>query len=122
MEENHDVIVIGAGIAGISTALRLKSYSYDVVILEARERIGGRIHTDNSLGAPLDKGASWISGIHENPIYKLAEKYNLERELKRVDEGVSYSVYDYDGTKLDNLFQSKMKYEWDDFLTTMKNE
>ncbi|MDE1842516.1 MAG: FAD-dependent oxidoreductase, partial [Thaumarchaeota archaeon] len=68
----------------------------------------------------LDKGASWISGIRENPIYKLAEKFDAK--LERVDEGESYSVYDYDGTKLDHVFQSKMKYEWDDFLKFMQKE
>ncbi|SHO46289.1 putative Monoamine oxidase [Nitrosotalea sinensis] len=120
MEENHDVIILGAGMSGIAAALRLQHYGYDVVILESRDRIGGRIHTDNSLGASLDKGASWISGIRENPIYKLADKYNIK--LKRVDEGESYSVYDHDGTKLDNVFQSKMKYEWTDFLHFMQNE
>lgn len=120
MAQNYDVIVIGAGISGIAAALRLQKHRYNVIILEARDRIGGRIHTDTSLGASLDMGASWISGIKENPIYNLSKKYKLE--LKRADEGESYSVYDYDGTPLGHPFQSQMKYEWDDFLHFMQDD
>lgn len=68
------VLVIGAGIAGLAAAHRLKAFGFDVLVLEARNRIGGRVWTDNSLGAPVDLGASWIHGKGSNPLWHLAEK------------------------------------------------
>ena len=44
------VVVIGAGMAGLSAASALRGSGHRVVLLEARDRIGGRIHTDRSLG------------------------------------------------------------------------
>lgn len=53
------VIVIGAGFAGIAAARALYDASFQVVLLESRDRIGGRVHTDYSFGFPVDLGASW---------------------------------------------------------------
>ena len=69
----EDIAVIGAGIAGLRAAQLLAGAGYDVTIYEARDRIGGRIWTDRSLGLPLDLGASWIHGLDGNPLGPLAE-------------------------------------------------
>ncbi|MFT6310885.1 MAG: monoamine oxidase [Porticoccus sp.] len=69
---SEKIIVIGAGLAGLAAADSLVEAGYDVVVLEARDRIGGRVWTDHSLGLPLDMGASWIHGIKKNPITQLA--------------------------------------------------
>jgi polyamine oxidase len=66
------VIVIGAGMSGLAAARRLLESGYRVTVLEARERLGGRIYTDDSLGVPLDLGAAWIHGSEKNPITDLA--------------------------------------------------
>jgi monoamine oxidase len=76
--EHTKVIVIGAGIAGLAAARTLADKNIDVLILEARDRIGGRMWTDNSLGVPLDLGASWIHGINGNPITELAKQFNAQ--------------------------------------------
>jgi monoamine oxidase len=55
-----DVAIIGAGAAGIAAARRLTAAGRRVVVLEARDRAGGRAHTDHSLGAPADLGAAWL--------------------------------------------------------------
>ena len=73
-----DVIIIGAGIAGLSAAKILKNKGLSVLILEARGRIGGRIWTDKSLGFPVDLGASWIHGINKNPIKQLADQFHIK--------------------------------------------
>ncbi|MGI9608725.1 MAG: FAD-dependent oxidoreductase, partial [Acidimicrobiia bacterium] len=68
--------VIGAGAAGIAAARQLTDEGFDVVIYEARDRIGGRVLTDTSLGAPLDLGASWIQGVNGNPMAAIADNVN----------------------------------------------
>jgi len=72
------VVIVGAGISGIAAASELHSKGFDVLVLEGRSRIGGRIYTDTSLGAPVDLGASWIHGKVGNPIYELATKMHLK--------------------------------------------
>jgi monoamine oxidase len=76
--QKFDVIVVGAGVAGLAAARRLKLQGASVLILEARNRIGGRVWTDTSMpGASLDLGASWIQGTNGNPITALARSLNL---------------------------------------------
>ncbi|MGL4405566.1 MAG: FAD-dependent oxidoreductase [Notoacmeibacter sp.] len=70
--QNFDVIVIGAGMAGLSAARKLSEAGKSVVVLEARDRIGGRIHTDRSLGFAAELGANWIHGRDGNPLVELA--------------------------------------------------
>lgn len=69
-----DVIVIGAGLAGLAAARRLVELGYEVIVLEATGRIGGRIRTDHSLGAPFEAGAGWIHGPQGNPVSDLARR------------------------------------------------
>lgn len=63
-----NVIVIGAGIAGLAAAQALTKAGVSVKVLEARDRIGGRLKIDNSLGVPIDLGASWVHGASGNPV------------------------------------------------------
>lgn len=67
-----DVIVIGAGLAGLACARDLVAAGKKVVILEARRRLGGRVWTSQQLGYPVDLGASWLHGIKNNPLYPVA--------------------------------------------------
>lgn len=66
------VIVIGAGAAGLGAASELAAAGLDVTVLEARERIGGRVWTAEHWGHRLDLGASWIHGVRRNPLTELA--------------------------------------------------
>ena len=68
------VAIVGAGIAGLAAAAELRAAGADdVVVLEARDRIGGRIWTSRIGGtAPVDLGASWIHGVAGNPIAGIA--------------------------------------------------
>ena len=60
--ERFDTVVIGAGIAGLTAARLLVAAGRTVVILEARDRVGGRVQTDRTDGEVTDLGASWIHG------------------------------------------------------------
>lgn len=70
------IVIIGAGIAGLAAAQSFKKHGFeDVIVLEGRDRVGGRIWTDKSIGMPVDLGASWIHGASKkNPITRLAQK------------------------------------------------
>jgi monoamine oxidase len=69
------VVVIGAGLAGLAAARKLKGLGHDVVVLEGRNRIGGRVHTSTQWSdLPLDLGASWIHGTTGNPLTALARQ------------------------------------------------
>jgi monoamine oxidase len=54
------VVVVGAGISGLVAGRALQFAGVDVVIVEARDRIGGRIHTVDVAGTPVDLGAAWV--------------------------------------------------------------
>src|SRR5690242_85469 len=82
-EPKNLVIVIGAGIAGLAAARALTNLGLKPVILEARDRIGGRIWTTSLDCEPIDLGASWIHGKLGNPIANLAE--DLRLPLERTD-------------------------------------
>lgn len=63
--EHADVLVIGAGFAGLSAAKKLKQAGLDVRVLEARDRVGGRCYTAlNGFGEPVDLGAQWLGPTH----------------------------------------------------------
>lgn len=72
-----DAIVIGAGIAGLSAARLLRAEGLSVVVLEARDRIGGRVTTDRSAGRVTDLGASWIHGIDGSPVAAAATAFRM---------------------------------------------
>ncbi len=72
-----DVLIIGAGMAGITAARELQKSGREVVVLEARNRPGGRIHTVHVDGAGLDLGAAWIHGAKTNPLSDMAAKAGI---------------------------------------------
>lgn len=71
------VVVIGAGISGLAAARMLTAEGIEVIVLEARDRIGGRMHTLDLAGASIDVGATWIHGATNNPVAELASGLGL---------------------------------------------
>ena len=70
-----DVAVIGAGAAGIGAARRLaERSSVSVLVLEARNRVGGRVHTIEPAGFPCDRGAEWLHSADRNPLSPIAQR------------------------------------------------
>jgi monoamine oxidase len=74
---DKSVIVIGAGISGLSAAKKLKEKGFAVIVLEAQDRVGGRLRSNRSLGIAFDEGASWIHGVNGNPITDLAQQAGM---------------------------------------------
>jgi len=73
----HDTIVVGAGVAGLTAARLLASEGQRVVVLEARDRIGGRVVTDRTGGFVTDLGASWIHGVDDSPVAAAAAAFGM---------------------------------------------
>ncbi len=89
-EPRCDVIVVGAGVSGLATARDLQAAGRRTLILEARDRIGGRLHTDRSSGTPLDMGASWVHGIEGNPVARLLRKTGASLVKTHFDSNALY--------------------------------
>nr|GMC90713.1 polyamine oxidase 1 [Ipomoea batatas] len=96
------VIIVGAGISGIAAAKVLAENGVDdVVILEAADRIGGRIRKEEFGGVNVELGAGWIAGVggqQSNPIWDLA----TQSDLRTCFSDYSYAprnIYDQSGKK-----------------------
>ena len=74
------VVVVGAGIAGLAAASRLRQAGIDAVVLEARDRIGGRPHTVDLAGTPVDMGGSWIHHPIGNPLTAFCDDHGIARD------------------------------------------
>ena len=71
------VLVIGAGIAGLTVANALAHAGVDWLVLEARGRLGGRLHTVDLGGSGLDLGGSWIHHPEGNPLRRFARQVGI---------------------------------------------
>lgn len=93
------IVVIGAGLAGLTAARDLRAGGHEVMVLEARSRIGGRIHTSRQWpDLPMDLGASWIHGAKGNPITALADQAGAARVATSYDRSLALGP---DGSETD---------------------
>lgn len=101
VSNTYDVIIIGAGLAGLKAAFDLQSKNYSVLVLEGRDRIGGRVHSTkltSSTGVqstyPVEIGAQWFHGDFSNgnnPLYDLAVKNLSITPLRSRNTGGLYN-------------------------------
>ena len=71
-----DVVVVGAGLAGLAAARRLVAAGRKVVLLEARDRVGGRVKSGTIAGRPVDLGGMWV-GRHQPRLLDLLRRYGI---------------------------------------------
>jgi monoamine oxidase len=98
MNLNADVIIIGAGAAGIAAAIGLQSTNLTFLVLEARNRVGGRAHTDQETftPTPIDLGASWIHSYGpKNVLYNYHESLKIDQKQNSI--AGTCLCFDYDG-------------------------
>ncbi|KAK1438003.1 hypothetical protein QVD17_03804 [Tagetes erecta] len=118
------VIIIGGGFAGIAAARALHDASFQVVVLESRERIGGRVCTDYSFGFPVDLGASWLHGVcKENPLAPVIGRLGLPLYRTSGDNSVlydhdleSYALFDVDGNQVPQELVSRVGQTFESIL------
>ncbi|KAL8237864.1 hypothetical protein R6Q59_018945 [Mikania micrantha] len=104
------VIIIGAGLAGLAAARQLLAFGFKVIVLEGRNRPGGRVYTqkmgqkDNY--AAVDLGGSVITGIHANPLGVLARQLSIP--LHKVRD--KCPLYDPEGKPVGDEIDSKVEF------------
>jgi monoamine oxidase len=101
MSEKPTIIIIGSGVSGLGAARRLFESGYVPLILEARDRFGGRVCSHSfspnlqclksDINLPevtIQLGANWIHGLNENvnPFYRIAKKLGLELQQTSSDD------------------------------------
>ncbi|MFN0200610.1 MAG: flavin monoamine oxidase family protein [Bacteroidia bacterium] len=113
------VIVVGAGISGLAAAKKLKAKGFDVTLLEAQAKVGGRLRTNRTLGLAFDEGASWIHGITGNPITKLAQDAGM---TTFVTDDESRKSFDIGGVVRSATVYDTAEEELDTILGTLKTK
>ena len=112
------VLIVGAGISGLAAAKKLKQSGFNVTILEAQDKIGGRLKTNRSLGIAFDEGASWIHGINENPMTSLAEQAGMDTFHTNDNSFISY---DFGGTIRSDIAYATAEDEFYSILENLMN-
>lgn len=79
LPSNPDVVIVGAGLAGLAACVALQVAGANVIVLEARDRIGGRAFTDATRYAlPFDTGATWLHAAPRNPFSAIVRQLGFE--------------------------------------------
>jgi monoamine oxidase len=106
---HFEIIVVGAGMAGLAAARTLQTAEFSVKILEGRDRIGGRTFTDSSLGVDVDLGAAWIHGPIGNPLTPLAQQFGVGTAATDFgnEQGDSILAFAGDGRRLDTAVYTR---------------
>lgn len=123
-----DVIIIGAGMSGLAAASSLKKKGVNVIVLEARNRVGGRTYSisssANGISFYADLGASWVHGISGNPLIPVAKAANVALQSKVFDDDNSQTYY-ADGKEVPDATDAEYEDlfgEFEDYLDALKEE
>ncbi len=92
-----DVAIVGAGFAGLTAAIKLQRHGKSVMVLEARNRVGGRAHNHHLGGGEISEAGATFVGPTQDHILRLAERFGV-RKFATYDEGDN--VYYRDGIRL----------------------
>ena len=109
---NRSVIVLGAGMAGLGAARQLQYFGLDVTLVEARDRVGGRIHTYRNEKYVTDLGAMVIMGLGGNPINII----NRQVYMDLVKVRPKCPLYDNAGNVVPRHKDDFVEREWNKLL------
>lgn len=110
IKTDKKILILGAGMAGLAAAQSLKARGVGCIVLEAQDRVGGRVRTNRSLGLAFDEGASWIHGPDNNPLSPIASRAGANTFLTDDD---NVEVFDINGTAYSDtvISQAETDYE-----------
>ncbi|KAG8337822.1 hypothetical protein J6590_015492 [Homalodisca vitripennis] len=118
--ERHRVVIVGAGVSGFAAAATLLEHNVtDLVVLEAADRIGGRIHTVEFGGVATDKGAEYCHGEVDNAVYELVGPYNL---LTSYDKMLQPKFYIFTNTSSHIFNATQVKHLWTELASFMRDK
>uniref|UniRef100_A0AAZ3R1D2 [histone-H3]-N(6),N(6)-dimethyl-L-lysine(4) FAD-dependent demethylase n=1 Tax=Oncorhynchus tshawytscha TaxID=74940 RepID=A0AAZ3R1D2_ONCTS len=110
---NKNVIVIGAGASGLAAARQLQNFGMQVVMLEASERIGGRVWDDTSLGGvTVGRGAQIVNGCVNNPIALMSEQLSIKMHKL----GERCDLFQEGGSATDPAIDKRMDFHFNAIL------
>lgn len=109
---SKNVIVIGAGAAGLAAARQLQNFGTEVLVLEARDRIGGRVWDDSSLGVNVGRGAQIVNGCVNNPIALMCEQMGIK--MHRLGERCD--LLQEGGHMTDSAIDKRMEFHFNGIL------
>lgn len=123
------VIIIGAGLAGLAAAKKLKQNKIDFIIVEARNRIGGRVHShkiDEQENLVVELGAEWVGQSHHT-IRNMCEEFNLKLDDNTLETDLLlndkyYKSTDWSYSKNWKATFEKLKEKYLTLTDTQKNE
>jgi monoamine oxidase len=99
-----NTLIIGAGVAGLTAARLLHQRGNSVLVVEARDRLGGRLYSEHRDGYITDRGASWIHGIDDSPVYEMCTALGMPMTEFTVGsfqpDGRPIVYFDPDGKRL----------------------
>ena len=81
----YDVVIVGAGLSGLSASRELRRLGHKTLILESNDRIGGRGLTAPVGGVPIDYGGAWLHGVPTNPLVPLADALGFTRKRTQLE-------------------------------------
>lgn len=117
---DYDTIIIGAGVSGLTAAHHLHNAQQKVLIIEAKNRLGGRVYTSYDWGFATDLGASWIHAIENNPLMPLIGKQSIIINSYSNSDPVAmltnYALYDSEGKPVSKQTRSLFSSLTRDFL------
>lgn len=123
VQQSATVVVVGAGMSGLSAARALHDAGIDVLVLEARDRLGGRTWTADVAGAEIDMGGAWIHGPEGNPVAQVATAMGLSHDL---DSPLTNLIYDgVEGRRVSLLGLARMGtayQQFEDSLDDLRQE
>jgi monoamine oxidase len=89
---NRDVVIVGGGFAGVMAARELTMRGRSAVLVEARDRLGGRTYTSDHHGHAMELGGTWVHPLQPN-VWAAINRYGVQTETFPVLEGLRQASY-----------------------------